>query len=131
MDGGPSAGPILVQGDHFGGQTLYLEGGAPTFIYDPLGGSDHAVTLRASAPLAAGAHVLAVVFKPAGGQAGTIDLMVDGQSVAQARVERLFRVRGEAYVGRAGGAPFMPGMTMPERCGCEIESVTVEKTGVS
>ncbi len=121
-------GPVLVQGDHFGGQALLLEGGKPTFVFNPLGSTDHLLRLQAAEPLMAGPHALAVEFRPSGVQGATIDLMVDGHSVAQAAVERLLRARGDAYVGRAGIAPFMPGPTMAPACGCVIEFVKIERS---
>ena len=126
---GLAEGPVLVQGDHFGGQALLLEGGKPTFIYNPLGGSDHVLKLQSATPLAAGEHELVVGFAAKGPQGATIQLSVDGQVVAEAAVDRYFRVRGDAYVGERGVAPLLDGGDgLAASCGCAIGSVTIEKS---
>ena len=122
---GAASGPIFVQGDHFGGQALWLDRGRVTYIYTP-GDATRVMTLQASTALGAGTHALAVAFRPAGGSGVSIDLRVDGQSVAQAPVPFAVRGRGDAYVGRAGIAPLLPGPAMPDYCSCRIESVKVE-----
>jgi arylsulfatase len=129
--GAADQGPVLVQGDHFGGQGLVIDQGRPTYIYNP-GDVDQVVKLQAPEALAAGQHVIAVAFKPAGGRVGVhIDLMVDGKSVARTEVGFSVRGRGAAYIGRPGIAPLMDGPTAPEMpasCGCTISFVKIEKS---
>jgi arylsulfatase A-like enzyme len=130
VDGGRAQGPVLVQGDHFGGQALLLDQGRATYIYNP-GDFAHVVKVQAPAALDAGQHVIAVAFRQGAGASGfLIDLTVDGASVAQANVATPVRGRGAVYIGRPGIAPFMDGPeapVMPATCGCEIRSVTVER----
>jgi len=128
VDGAGADGPVLVQGDHFGGQALVIDQGRPTYIYNP-GDMEHVVKLQSPEALDAGRHAIAVAFKPAGGRIGSvIDLMVDGKSVAQTQVDFPVRARGSAYIGRAGVAPLMDGPTMSESCGCTIDFVKIEKS---
>jgi arylsulfatase len=129
VDGGPAQGPILVQGDHFGGQGLVLDQGRPTYIYNP-GDMEHVYKLQAPEPLAAGPHEIAVAINPGTGPGDVVDLIVDGKSVAQMRTPGPVRGRGSAYVGRSGIAPLADGAyapVIPAACGCTIASVKVEK----
>ncbi len=125
VDGGAVQGPVLVQGDHFGGQALLIDQGRATYIYNP-GDMDHVLKLQAPEALGAGRHEIAVAFKPAasGAVGAVIELMVDGKRVAQATADFPVRGRGSAYIGRPGIAPIMYGATAPEipaSCGCSIE----------
>ncbi len=129
-DGGPAQGPILTQGDHFGGQGLLLDQGRPTYIYNP-GDMEHLVKLQAPQPLGAGRHQIAVVFGAGEGRGSAVDLRVDGQSVASLRTPFAVGGRGAAYIGRPGIAPLVDGSNapaMPSSCGCAIGYVKIEKT---
>jgi len=130
VDSSKASGPVLVQGDHFGGQALVLDAGDPTYIYNP-GDMEHIVRLRAPAALKPGEHSIAVAFRPASGSGATIDLMVDGQSAAETKVSFPVLGRGAAYVGRAGIAPLTDdSATQPmlSACACKINFVRIEKT---
>jgi arylsulfatase len=130
---GPSSdGPIMVQGDHFGGQALIVDQGRPTYIYNS-GEGPHALVLAPDAPVAPGRHDIAVTFSaPGGGRRGTaIALMIDGKTVAHAETDALARGRGDAYVGRRGITPLYYDPQLPqiaEICSCTIDFVTIEKT---
>jgi arylsulfatase A-like enzyme len=130
VDGGPEQGPILVQGDHFGGLGLLLDQGRPTFIVNP-GDMEHVTKLQAPDSLPAGPHEIAVAISAAEGRGDVIELLVDGKSVARTQTASPVRGRGAAYVGRAGIAPLMDGPTatpIPASCGCVINSVKIEQT---
>jgi arylsulfatase len=129
VDGGAAQGPILVQGDHFGGQGLVLDQGRPTYIYNP-GDMDHVYRVQAPEALGPGQHEIVVAFGPGTGPGDVVDLMVDGKSVAQMRTPGPVRGRGAAYVGRSGIAPLVDGVyapVIPASCGCTIAKVTIEK----
>jgi arylsulfatase len=132
-DGGPAQGPLLVQGDHFGGQALILDQGHPTYIYNP-GDLQHLVRLEAPSALSAGRHRISLVLTSERGQRGaTVDMKVDGQTVASLKSEFALGGRGAAYVGRPGIAPIADGPLAPEipmKCGCDIGFVKVERTPV-
>jgi arylsulfatase len=130
VGGGPAQGPVLVQGDHFGGQGLLLDQGRVTWLYNV--GDLHTVyTLQAPEPLKAGEHVIAVRFTGApSGPGTTVDLTVDGQSVARGQFAQPVQTRGEAYIGHPGIAPLADGPdipAIPAACGCEIRSVKIDR----
>jgi arylsulfatase len=130
-DGGPAQGPLLVQGDHFGGQALILDQGRPTYIYNP-GDLQHLVKLQAPAALSAGHHqVQLVISSEPGRRGGAVEMKVDGQTVASLKSEFALGGRGAAYVGRPGIAPIADGPeapAIPMSCGCTISYVKVERT---
>jgi arylsulfatase len=130
VDGGPAQGPIVVQGDHFGGQGLVLDQGRPTYIYNP-GDMEHVFKVQAPDALGPGRHEIVVAFSRApSGSGDVVELMVDGKSVAKAQLPAPVRGRGAAYVGRPGIAPLIDGASataIPTSCGCQIASVTLER----
>ena len=132
VQGRGANGPILVQGDHFGGQALVIEEGRPTYIFNP-GDMTHTVTLQAPDVLPAGKHQISVTLGAGkNGKGSSIDLVVDGKSVAHTDVEYNVGGRSASYVGRAGIAPLLNGDSrLPATCSCDIGSVTVEKTPAS
>jgi len=86
---GGANGVILAQGGRFGGWSLYLEDGKPTYCYNFLGLQDY----RVSAPqaVAAGKATIRMDFDYDGGglgKGGTATLLVNGAEVARGRVER-------------------------------------------
>jgi len=127
--GGRATGPILVQGDHFGGQALVLDRGMPTYIFNA-GDDEHLLTVVAPRPLTAGLHRIAVHFSAEGGSS-VVDLSVDGKTVATAKTElRVHGGGGDVYIGRRSIAPFTynPSFTpIPDACDCTIQAVTVSK----
>jgi arylsulfatase A-like enzyme len=81
-------GVILVQGGRFGGWSLYLNDGKPTFCYNFLGLQQ----FKVSAPqaLAAGKATVRMNFDYDGGgigKGGTASLLVNGEKVASGRIE--------------------------------------------
>jgi arylsulfatase len=127
VDGARASGPVLVQGDHFGGQALVLDKGHPTYIYNP-GDLSHLVTVRAPEALQGGEHSVSIAFAAADGRGTRIDLSVDGKVATQMMVDIPIVGRGDAYVGRAGIAPLVENGAMTETCDCRIDFVRVEKT---
>jgi arylsulfatase len=129
VDGGPAQGPVLVQGDHFGGQGLVLDQGRPTWLYNT-GDLHTVIKLQAREPLKAGEHAIAVSFTGTGRGPTTVDLTVDGESVARTEVAGPLQTRGEAYVGRAGIAPLADGPdvpVIPRACGCAVRFVKIDR----
>ncbi len=133
-DGGPAQGPLLVQGDHFGGQALILDQGRPTYLYNP-GDLQHLVRLEAPSALSAGRHQISLAISSEAGRRGsTVEMKVDGQAVASLTSEFALGGRGAAYVGRPGIAPIADGPLAPQipmTCGCEIGFVKVERSGAN
>ena len=85
---GGANGVILAQGGRFGGWSLYLKDGKPTYCYNFVGLQEFKVS--APQPVAAGKATLRMNFDYDGGgiaKGGTATLLVKGEKVASGRVE--------------------------------------------
>lgn len=125
---GAAQGPIVIQGDEFGGMGLLLDEGRPSFLYNPSGRDAERVLLEATEPLDAGKHDVQVRAdaQPAGGpRAAKLVLSVDGRPVATADVPILYRPRGYAYIGRKGLGTLLPGLTVGALSGASVQSVDI------
>jgi arylsulfatase len=124
---GEARGPLVVQGDEFGGMGLLLEAGRPTFLYNPTGRVEERLLLQAPAPLTPGAHDVQVRFESKSGtsRAATIALSVDGQVVASTDVPILYRTRGDTYIGRKGVGTLLPDRPLGELTGTSVRSIEV------
>jgi arylsulfatase len=107
---GGANGVILAQAGRFGGWTLYLQDGKPTYCYNFLGLQQFKVA--ASQPLAAGQATVRMNFDYDGGGAGkggTATLLVNGQQVASGRIDRtqgmMFSADETAGVGMDDATP--------------------------
>jgi arylsulfatase len=86
-DGG-AEGVVIAQGGLFGGWSLYLHEGRPTYCYNLLGVRRFKVV--GDEPLPAGEHQLRVEFDYDGGglgKGGDASLYLDGEEIARGRVE--------------------------------------------
>ena len=86
---GGANGVVIAQAGRFGGWSLYLKDGKPTYCYNYLGLQEYKVT--APAALAAGKATLRMNFDYDGGgvgKGGTATLLVNGGKVASGRIER-------------------------------------------
>jgi len=108
-DGG-AEGVIVAQGGEFGGWSLYLKDGRPTYCYNLFGLRRSKAS--GSAPVAGGTHQVRMEFAYDGGglaKGGTVTLYVDGQEVGQGRVEAtqpmMFSGDETADVGRDTASP--------------------------
>ena len=85
---GGANGVILAQGGRFGGWSLYLKDGKPTFCYNFLGLNQYKVA--APKALAAGKSTVRMDFAYDGGglgKGGTATLLVNGNKVASGRID--------------------------------------------
>jgi len=85
-DGGAN-GVIVAQGGRFGGWSLYLADGKPTYVYNWIGLERYKVA--AAQPLPAGHATIVVDFAYDGGgrgKGGTATLFVNGQRAASTRI---------------------------------------------
>jgi arylsulfatase A-like enzyme len=105
-----SNGTIVCQGGRFGGLSLYLKNGKPTFTYNYLG--LESTTIEADQPLPAGRHTIVYDFAYEGGGAGKGGqgtIRVDGQIVATGHLQKtqpgIFSVDDLADVGVDLGTP--------------------------
>ena len=107
---GGANGVIIAQAGRFGGWSLYLKEGKPTFVYNFLGLQEYKV----SAPdaMAAGKASVRMNFDYDGGgigKGGTATILVNGQKVASGRIERtqgmIFSADETAGVGLDDATP--------------------------
>lgn len=128
VNGARAQEPVLIQGDQFAGMALLLDRGKPTFIYNPTGRAAERVQLQADTAMGDGSHSIAVKIEPrtsAGPNGARMSLVVDGNTVGSADIDRLYRLRGDTYVGTRGLGSFSTGVEIAEACGCRIESVAI------
>ena len=128
LAGAKAYGPIVVQGDEFGGMGLLLEEGRPTFLYTPTGRLSERVRLESDLTLVAGVHevqVRAEARPAAGPRAARLIMTVDGKPVVSADLPALYRVRGDAYIGRKGLGVLLPGQAIGALAGATVQSVDI------
>ena len=108
-DGGAN-GTIIAQGGRFGGWSLYVEDGVPSYDYNFLGLRQTSIT--SSKPLAAGKATVKFDFAYDGGglgKGGVGTLYVNGDKFAEGRIERtqanMFSADETADVGIDLGTP--------------------------
>jgi arylsulfatase len=83
-----ATGVIVAQGGEFGGWSLYLRDGVPTYCYNLFGIRQFHVS--GSGPVAAGTHQVRMEFTYDGGglgKGGSVALLVDGARVGEGRVD--------------------------------------------
>ena len=86
---GGANGVIIAQAGRFGGWSLYLKDGKPTYCYNFLGLQEYKVSAPEALP--AGKATVRMNFDYDGGgigKGGTATLLVNGQKVASGRIER-------------------------------------------
>ena len=110
---GGGKGVIIAQAGRFGGWSLYLKDGKPTYSYNVLGLKRF--DIAAKKPLPAGKDTIRYEFAYDGGgmlKGGTGTIFVNGKKVAQGRIEQTQHVlfgrrgrrcrRGPRHTGRPG-----------------------------
>jgi arylsulfatase len=107
---GGANGVMLAQGGRFGGWSLYLKDGKPTYCYNFLGLEEFKVA--ATQPVAAGKATIRMNFDYDGGgigKGGTATILVNGEKVASGRIERtqgmIFSADETAAVGVDDATP--------------------------
>ena len=86
---GGANGVVIAQAGRFGGWSLYLKDGKPTYCYNFLGLQEYKVA--APTALAAGKATIRMNFDYDGGgagQGGLATILVNGEKVASGRIER-------------------------------------------
>jgi len=132
---GGANGTIIAQGGRFGGWSLYMKNGVPAYDYNFLG-LQH-FTIAADKPLASGKATVRFEFAYDGGgpgKGGKGALLVNGQKVAEGRIEHtqagIFSADETADVGIDLGTPVVEAIGAEHRSKFtgHIDKVTVEVT---
>lgn len=128
---GHADGVILCQGGRFGGWSLYLKGGRPMFAYNWVGLQSY--TVAASKPLPAGKSTVRYEFAYDGGgpgKGGIESIFINGEKVAQGRIERtnanIFPADETADVGVDDSTPVSEDYAGKSKFTGKIHKVTVE-----
>jgi arylsulfatase len=107
---GGANGVILAQGGRFGGWSLYLKDGKPSYAYNFIGLQEYKVA--AAKPVTPGKATIRMNFDYDGGglgKGGTATLLVNGQKVASGRIDRtqpmIFSADETAGVGEDDATP--------------------------
>lgn len=127
-------GVIIAQGGRFGGWSLYLDKGRPTYTYNFL--DRQRTTIASPAALPTGKATVRVEFAYDGGglgKGGDVTLFVSGKKVAEGRVERtepsLFSADEGTDVGVDEATPVTEAYQDGGRFKGKIEKVTIELVG--
>ena len=132
---GGAKGVILAQAGRFGGWSLYLKDGKPSYTYNFLG--LQRFTVAAKQPVAAGKVTIRFEFAYDGGglgKGGKGTLFVNGKKVAEGRIDRtqamIFSADEGADVGEDGETPVVEtyGIAAPYKFTGKIARVTVDIT---
>src|SRR5438034_4156347 len=122
---------ILAQAGHFGGWSLYLKDGRPTYTYNWLGLQRYTVAAKQALP--AGKATIRFEFAYDGGgvgKGGVGTLFVNGKNVATSRIERTqccaFSADEGADVGADEGTPVTEDYTVPAKFTGTIDEVTID-----
>jgi len=123
-------GVILAQAGRFGGWSLYVRGGKPTYTYNWLGLQRY--TIAAKQALPAGKATIRYEFAYDGGvgKGGTGTLFVNGKKVATGRVEQTqccaFSADEGTDVGSDEGTPVTEAYKVPFKFTGKIAKVTID-----
>ncbi len=127
----PANGVLVAQGGRFGGWSLYVKDGKPTYHYNFLGLKRF--TVVSEKPLAPGKAKIVLDFAYDGGgsgKGGTGTLTVNGEKVGEGRIEVTqccaFSATEGADVGLNTGTPVSSDYANPFRFNGKIEKVTIE-----
>jgi len=130
---GGANGVVLAQAGRFGGWSLYLKNGKPTYTYNFVGLMRF--TVAAPTPLPPGKATIRYEFAYDGGglaKGGLGAIFVDGRKVAEGRIERtqpmLFSADEGADVGEDGETPVVEdyGIPAPYKFTGKIGKVTID-----
>ena len=130
---GSAKGVVFAQAGRFGGWSLYLKDGKPTYTYNFLG--LNRFTIVAEDPLPAGRATIRYEFAYDGGglgKGGTGTIFVNDKKTAQGRIEHtqgmIFSTDEGADVGEDGETPVVEdyGIPAPYRFSGTIHKVTID-----
>ena len=126
-----ASGVIIAQAGRFGGWSLYLKDGKPTYTYNWLGLRRY--TLAAKQALPAGKGTIRFEFAYDGGgigKGGAVTILFNGKPVATGRIDRTqccaFSADEGADVGADEGTPVTEAYKVPFKFTGKIAKVTIE-----
>lgn len=127
----PPDGVILAQAGRFGGWSLYVKDGKPTYTYNWVGLKQY--TIAATQALPAGKSTIRFEFTYDGGglgKGGTGTIFVDDKNVATGKIENTqccaFSADEGADVGVDEGTPVTEDYAVPAKFTGKIDRVTIE-----
>lgn len=130
---GGANGVIIAQGGRFGGWCLYMKDGKPAYTYNFLGLNQYTVASADALPAGKATVVFDFAYDGGGiGKGGTGSLSVNGQKVAEGRIDRtqprIFSADETADVGVDDATPVVEALGEGDqtRFTGKIEKVTVE-----
>jgi len=124
-------GVLLTQGGRFGGWSLYLKDGKPTYTYNWLGLQRYAVAATQALPPGKATIRFEFAYDGGGlGKGGKGTLLVNGKPVATGRIERtqccVYSADEGADVGADEGTPVTEAYKAPFKFTGKIAGVTIE-----
>jgi arylsulfatase len=128
---GGASGVIVAQAGRFGGWSLWLNDGRPTFSYNWLGIEHYDIV--SDRPIEPGNATIRFEFaydggKPGAGGTGTV--LVNGKKIAEGRINRtqpyLFSADEGSDVGMDEGTPVTEDYQVPAKFSGTIEKVTID-----
>ncbi|HTF63364.1 MAG TPA: arylsulfatase [Edaphobacter sp.] len=128
---GGANGVILAQAGRFGGWSLYLKDGKPTYTYNWLGLKEYTVAAKQALPAGKSTIRFEFVYEGGGaGKGGTGTLSVNGKNVATARIDQtqccIFSADEGADVGADEGTPVTEVYQVPFKFTGKIDKVTID-----
>ncbi len=128
---GGANGVILAQAGRFGGWSLYLKNGKPTYTYNVLGLQRYTVAAKQALPPGKATIRFEFAYDGGGvGKGGTGTLSVDSKTVASGRIEQTqccaFSADEGADVGADEGTPVTEDYTVPAKFTGTIAGVTID-----
>jgi arylsulfatase len=135
MPEGGASGVLATQGGRFGGWGLLVNDGKPAFVYALSNQEAHKYRVASDQALSPGKHTITFEFAYDGGgigKGGTGTLSVDGQKVAEAKIERTIGRRfslDETFdIGEDTGTPVVEeyASKMPYKFTGKLDKVVIE-----
>jgi len=132
---GGASGVLATQGGRFGGWGLLMLDGKPVFVHALSNQARHKYRISSDQKLSPGKHTIRFDFAYDGGgigKGGTGTLSVDGEKVAEGKIERTvgrrFSLDETFDVGEDTGSPVVEDYAdkMPFRFTGKLERVTIE-----
>jgi arylsulfatase len=134
---GGANGAILSQGGRFGGWSLFMRNGRPAYTYNFLGLERYTIEAPSALPAGPATVTMDFVYDGGGlGRGGMATLLVNGQPVANGRVERtqpnIFSADETADVGLDNQTPVAEGIGIgaETRFTGSIRQITLEVSPV-